>query len=296
MARLAVGADEKKKLMFLGGLVVAILVVIVVLYLPKGKKTTTEPETNAASPTTAEAPPAPESTPGGEAAPSPAASAPGGITAASLVSVESYRTDPFANPLPPPPVPPLPPPPPKPIVLPPPIQIAPPGGIEAGVVLPPASIRTLGTRPISNLPPIVPRRVATAPTAPRLYSPPGDQGGGSILVAQNKRLSGVIIGDSVRALLEIDNGEGTPRTTRVVQPGDEVDGIRILRLERVSEGGRTITRLVVRENNQEQYVELRPAPQQQSMGEGGMGGAFPGGVPGAPGAFPGGRPPGAPPF
>jgi hypothetical protein len=216
----------------------------------------------------------------------------GGLTAASLVSVEDYRLDPFANPLPPPPLPPPPPPPRKPVVLPPPIDIAPPGqlGTDPGISLPPATIRTLGTRPISNLPPIVPRRVAVAPTAPRFYSPPGGQGGGSILTSQNKRLSGVIIGDSVRALLEISSGEGLP-ITRVVQPGDEVDGIRILRLERVSEGGRTVTRLVVRENNQEQYVELRPAPQQQNMGEGGLG---LGGMPGAPGMMPPGAPGGLP--
>jgi hypothetical protein len=291
MAGLAIGADEKKKLMFLGGLLAAIVVVVVVLYLPKGSKT---PEVTPTPPMPAAgAPPGGESTPGGAAAPEANAgtSAPGGITAASLVSVESYRPDPFANPLPPPPLPvppPPPPPPPKPVVLPPPVAIVPPEsfGGESGISLPPAGIRSIGARPISNLPPIVPRRVAIAPTAPRLYSPPGGQSEGGILTSQNKRLSGVIIGDSVRALLEISGGEGMPPVTRVVQPGDEVDGIRILRLERVSEGGRTVTRLIVRENNQEQYVELRPAPQ-QNTGEGGMGpGGMPGGIPGAPGGAP----------
>lgn len=284
MAGLAIGADEKKKLMFLGGLLAAIVVVVVVLYLPKGnKEVVDEPPPSAQPAPDSPAADAGGSTPGAEAPASAAAPAPGGITAASLVSVENYRLDPFSNPLPPPPLPKPPPAPRPPVILPPPIDIAPPGGFggeQSGISLPPATIRTLGTRPISNLPPIVPRRVAIAPTAPRLYSPPGGQSGGSILTSQNKRLSGVIIGDSVRALLEISGGEGMPPVTRVVQPGDEVDGIRILRLERVSEGGRTVTRLIVRENNQEQYVELRPAPQQQNMGEGGMG---PGGLPGDPG-------------
>jgi hypothetical protein len=284
MARLAIGADEKKKLMFLGGLLAAIVVVVVVLYLPKGSKTTAEPPKTPTPPVSSATGAPPDA--GGAATPAPAAtaSAPGGITAASLVSVEGYRPDPFANPLPPPPLPPPPPPPLKPVVLPPPIDIAPPGQYDGNpdIPLPPAGIRSIGSRPVSNLPPIIPRRVAIAPTAPRLYSPTGGQSEGGILTSQNKRLSGVIIGDSVRALLEISGGEGMPPITRVVQPGDEVDGIRILRLERVSEGGRTVTRLIVRENNQEQYVELRAAPQ-QNTGEGGMG---PGGLPGAPGAAP----------
>ncbi len=290
MAGLAIGADEKKKLMFLGGLLAAIVVVVVVLYLPKGSKTAAEPPANITpmGNPMAGMPPVGGSTPGGGAAPESAASspAPGGITAASLVSVENYRLDPFTSPLPPPPLPPPPPEPRAPVVLPSPVDIAPPSGFgdeQSGISLPPATIRTLGARPISNLPPIVPRRVASAPTAPRFYSPTGGQSGGGILTSQNKRLSGVIIGDSVRALLEISGGEGMPPTTRVVQPGDEVDGIRILRLERVSEGGRTVTRLIVRENNQEQYVELRAAPQQQNTGEGGLG---PGGMPGAPGGMP----------
>ena len=61
MARLAVGDDEKKKLMFLGGLLVAIVVVIVVLYLPKGKKTATPAPAPAApaTPATLTTPPAP---------------------------------------------------------------------------------------------------------------------------------------------------------------------------------------------------------------------------------------------
>lgn len=292
MALTAVGADEKKKLMFLGGLLAAIVVVVVVLYLPKGKKTTTPPipPAPAAGPEMAGAPPG--GLPGaGASMPKPVAAAPGGISVASLVSVEGYRPDPFSNPLPPPPLPIPPPPPPKPVVLAPPLDIAPPGGVgsEPGISLPPATLRTLGAQPISNLPLIIPRRVAIAPTAPRLYAPPGGQSdGGGILTSQNKRLSGVIIGDSVRALLEISNGDGMPPTTRVVQPGDEVDGIRILRLERVSEGGRTVTRLIVRENNQEQYVELRPAPQQQNSGEGGLGLGGPSmpGMPGAPGGLP----------
>ncbi len=104
---------------------------------------------------------------------------------------------------------------------------------------------------------------------------------GSIPIrSSNKRLSGVIIGDSVRALLEITTtdaaagqgggqgggqGEGggaagAATIVRVVQPGDEVDGIKILRIERVFEGGRQITRMFVREGNEERFVDLRPSP------------------------------------
>src|SRR5690348_3124610 len=101
MARLAVGADEKNKLMFLGVLFVLIMAVIVVLYRPGSKKaaTPTPAPTTPAGPAAAGAPPDLGGPPGGAGAPATGAStsAPGGITAASLVSVENYRPDPFAN-------------------------------------------------------------------------------------------------------------------------------------------------------------------------------------------------------
>ncbi len=278
MPRMAIGDDEKKKLMVLGGLLVAIIVVVMVLYNPFGGGS--GDDEGAQTPTTNAA--APAEVPAGDPGATPAATAgagapaPGGITAASLVSLDGYRADPFQPfvlPTPPPP-----PPPPPPVEIPQPVDILPPnsGGYD-GIGIPPMGVGGSGARPLALLPPIVPRRVATAPTAPRVaVMPGGDMGtGGGVLRAQNKRLSGVVIGDSVRALLEVTVGDKI--TTRVVQPGDDVDGIRILRLERVVEAGQTITRLVVRENNQEQFVELRPAPQQQAAG--GIEGLMPGAPP-----------------
>ncbi len=272
MPRMAIGDDEKKKLMVLGGLLIAILVVVAVLYNPFGGGSTEE-EPPAPQTPVAETPGTPAGDPAGGGATPPAA-APGGVTAASLVSLGDYRVDPFEPFMLP--VPPPPPPPPPPVSIPAPVEIMPPSfGGSDGVSIPPMGVGSSGQGALSLLPPIVPRRVATAPTAPRVaVMPGGDMGsGGGVLRSQNKRLSGVVIGDSVRALLEVTIGDKV--TTRVVQPGDEVDGIRILRLERVVEAGQTVTRLVIRENNQEQYVELRPAPQQQTSGVEGL-------MPGAP--------------
>lgn len=277
MARMAIGDDEKKKLMVLAGLLVAIIVVVMVLYNPFGGGTGEDVDTPPTPVAGAPDPAAGEPAPAADGAP-----APGGVTAASLVSLDGYRADPFEPfilPSPPPP-----PPPPPPVYIPPPVEIMPPGQSGYGAVgLPPMGVGRSGSSVLVNLPPIVPRRVATAPTAPTVSVMPGGSpgSGGGVLRSPNKRLSGVVIGDSVRALLEVTIGDQV--TTRVVQPGDEVDGIRILRLERVVEAGQTVTRLVVRENNQEQYVELRPAPQQQAAGAEGL-------IPGMPGM------PGAPPF
>jgi hypothetical protein len=116
-------------------------------------------------------------------------------------------------------------------------------------------------------PPYIPR-VAIAPTAPANFLPPGGGGSGGTSRSSNKRLSGVVIGDSVRAILEISDGENV--VTRIVQPGDEVDGIRILRIERVSEGGRMVTRMFIREAGEERYVDLKAAPQQAAGGGGGI--------------------------
>ena len=102
--------------------------------------------------------------------------------------------------------------------------------------------------------------------------------------SSDKRLSGVIIGDSVRALLEIQQagaggGEGGGEgggagaaqvVTRVVQPGDEVDGIKILRINREFENGRPVTRMYILEGDQERYVDLRPSPSPPVSGTGGL--------------------------
>jgi hypothetical protein len=75
----------------------------------------------------------------------------------------------------------------------------------------------------------------------------------------DKRLSGVIIADGVRALLEIQGPDGP--ITRVVQPGDEVDGITVLSIQRYNDGTKTVTRMLIRENGEERTVDLRAAPQ-----------------------------------
>ena len=98
--------------------------------------------------------------------------------------------------------------------------------------------------------------------APRLGTPRpvGNADGNEVLRSPNKRIAGVIIGDSVRALIEISSGEST--ITRVVQPGDEVEGIKILRIERVTENDALVTRMTVLEGGQERFFDLTAAPQQ----------------------------------
>lgn len=276
MTRLAIGDGEKKNLMILGGLLGLLAIVVLVLYNPFSGGGSGEEEPAPPTPAAGAPVPDPAAGAGGVAAAgaTPAAAPAGSISAASLASLGDYRVDPFerfALPMPTPP--------PPPVEIPPPVDILPPSAVgPGGIGLPPMSVGNSRSNILVDLPPISPRRVVTAPTAPRSFVLPGTQGtgGGSVLRSQNKRLSGVVIGDSVRALLEVTVGDKV--TTRVVQPGDEVDGITILRLERVVEAGQTVTRLVVRENNQEQYVELRPAPQQQQQG--GIDGLMPGGMPG----------------
>lgn len=94
----------------------------------------------------------------------------------------------------------------------------------------------------------------------------------------------------MRALLEIEvegaeggagaeggGGGGAQVITRVVQPGDEVDGIKILRINREFENGRPVTRMYIREGDQERYVDLRPAPAPPAGGGEGFEGGSPGG-------------------
>lgn len=282
MARIAIAPEERKKLYVLGGLLAAIILVVVVLYVPRGGSKTAVPTPAAIGKTPVTGrpgvPPAvgigPGAAPGGAPAADAGASGGNNISAASLVSVSNFRNDPF-EPVPLPPPLPTPPPPPGPVeIQPPSIALEPPGssgpypgsippfGIQSGTSSTPSS------RILTGLGPPRISRVADAPTAPSVIVLPGG-GGESVSRSPNKRLSGVIIGDSVRALLEISDGENV--TTRIVQPGDEVDGIRILRIERVSEGGRSVMRLFIRENGEERFVDLRPAPQ-QTTGEGGAAG------------------------
>ena len=82
---------------------------------------------------------------------------------------------------------------------------------------------------------------------------PGAQA--NLVSDDDKRVAGVIIGDSIRALIEYrENGQ---TVSRVVQPGDSVGGMEILSIGRVSEGGEQLVRVTVRENGQEKYFDLK---------------------------------------
>ena len=299
MARVAIGADDKKKLYVLGALLAGLALVGGVLYFPRGGSkpvsttdTSDVPERIVGAP--AADPLAPGmGAPGAPATTASASVAPGGVNAASLISLGEYRDDPFerfAKPVLPPIPTPAPPPPPVVILPPDQVDILPPSqfgsGSDSG--LPPMGInasRIIGSpgQSMVGLPPVALPTRLSIPTTP---APPAGQGSGAIQDSPNKRISGVIIGDSVRALLEISDGETT--TTRIVQPGDEVDGIRILRIERVTEGNRTITRAIIRENGEERSVPLKAAPRDANAGAGGIGGFGGPGMPGAP-RVPGGR-------
>ena len=285
MARIAIGAEEKKKLYVLGGLLAAIMVVVFVLYRPTGNAPADTPAADPkatpvaggrpVTPPTSGAPGTPAKT-AVAATPEASTGTSGGISAASLVSVSNFRSDPF-EPVPLPPPVPTPPPPPGPVnIEPPTVFIQSPGGSTYGGV-PPfdfGNSRYFGGTPPSRIFEMIPppriSRVADVQTAPTIVTPPGSGGDGSASRAPNKRLSGVIIGDSVRAILEISDGDEV--VTRIVQPGDEVDGIRILRIERTTEGGRPVTRMYIRENGEEKFVDLRAAPQQTAGGAGAAGG------------------------
>jgi len=278
---ISIGADEKKKLYVLGGLLGAIVVVGAVVFMPKGGGT---PDETPAVTTPENAPGAAATTPAAgapAAAPAmgaPAAAAGAGGSAASLVSVGTYRPDPFKQ-FEKPKLPPLPqsrtqpiqdyvPPGPVEILPPEEVNILPPGeGETSGGGLPPLAVDggggvtkapILSSKSIGGLPKIVIPRDVAPPVLPRSAdgtSGGAGGGGGGIPASPNKRLSGVVIGDSVRATIVMPDG-----STRIVQPGDEIDGgIRVLRIERVTEGGRSVTRVIIRENGEERAVVLKAA-------------------------------------
>jgi len=295
----AIGADEKKKLMILGGLILLILVVVLVLYNPfSGGETPVVPQTTTAKAPGADAPaPAAGGAPVTPGAGSPGG-APGGAPAAALTSVPAgsgttarfinaapWRPDPFAPPgvLIAAPTP-IPPPAPTPVPL---IEVPRPQVIVAPAAIPAPFIRagvgpTLSEATVLTV--IPPARIPLAPRVPTTPSGPpnGRISGGPVGIARssNKRLSGIIIGDGVRALLEMDGPDG--KVTRVVQPGDEVDGIQVLRIERNTEGGRVNTRMIIREGAEDRYVELRASPQARGAAGAGdaAGGTTPRGRPG----------------
>lgn len=275
-----IGDDDKKKLIALGGLVVVLVLVMLYLFVfRKGSSTTT----------TAESVPPPgvpvnPGDPGAEqpaAAPAPALAggAGGNITAVSLASLSGSRDD-FFTPeyvIPPPP-----PPPPVPLPMPEALP-SPQPSYPAG--LPPAIVAANKPSTVMvGLPPITIRRLGRIPSKPQQFQAPKHVGGTQLATPSfNKRLSGVIIGDSVHALLEVSNASGTQ--TYVVQPGDTVVGIRILGIQRVQVGGKTVPRMLISENGEEKYVELRSAFNPQTDQQPG-GAAELGGMPGAPGGLP----------
>jgi hypothetical protein len=283
MSKLAIGADDKKKLVALGGLVVVVILVMLYLFVFR-KGTSPATTTQIPNSPSLQGPMDAAGAPGAPAAADASAPAGGGaggnVTAVSLASLSGPRTDPFTPQyiVPPPP-------PPPPVSLPMPEPLPSPQANYA-VGLPPAYVA--GNNPstaLVGLPPIMIPRLEHAPSKPQQFQAPKQVGGTPLATPSfNKRLSGVIIGDSVHALLEISNASGTQ--TYVVQPGDTVAGIRILGIQRVEVGGRTVPRMLINENGEEKYVELRPAfnPQTDQQPGGGMG---PEGLPGVPGAYPG---------
>jgi hypothetical protein len=307
----AIGADEKQKLYILLGLagVLGLLVIFVIKPFGGGAPTdatlSTAPTATAPVSQNAVPPSTPGGAPGGTegapaAAPAPAVTA--GMTP-QLIAAEKFRPDPFtpyytgviaAPPLPPPPTPA----PPVPIP-PPPVPIPPPdegtgGGVAPAPLIPGwngggggdgtggvSGRRLSGSNLRVNLPPVTIPQFA-ARTTPRVVTPGGRVGSAPTLTATtrspNKRIAGIIIGNSVRAVIEIN--DGTTTTTRIVQPGDELEDLKmkILRIERITENNATVTRMTVLEDGQERYFDLRPSPNpiQSTLPGGGPGGGFPG--------------------
>jgi hypothetical protein len=220
-------------------------------------------------------------------------SAPGAAGAAAFGTVPRHRVDPFqpfviiTPPLPEPPPPPRPRPTPTPqppvsIPLPPaevPFAVPQPGGRTVGL----PGVRAV--EPIEQQPLVLPSvsipRLNANVRAPRDPFPPprstGAAGGsGEAQPSFDKRLSGVVISNGVRALLEINSGP-EPKTY-IVQPGDTVEGITVLNIQRYSEGTRTITRMLVREGGQQRYIDLKAGAPRALGGVGGEG--LPGRPPG----------------
>ncbi|RYG70581.1 hypothetical protein EON80_07575 [bacterium] len=184
---------------------------------------------------------------------------------------------------------------PTPVPLPPPPVEVPGLPDEDLVSLPGSNVKFADMQQPLNLPAVRIDRLDETTRRPVDAFPPrrttSESGTGSVSPSFDKRLSGVVIGDGVRALLEIQGPNGI--VTRNVQPGDEVDGITVLNIQRYLEGGRTVTRMLIRENGEERSVELKasPAPPASQLGASGIPGA-PGipGMPGMPGNFPGASP------
>lgn len=311
-------SDQKQKLFILMGFAGVLILIGFIALRPKGADELPSSVGNVATAQTINtsagtAPPKPSAAQTRlAAAPKPAATtvkpAVGPpIPVPERVPLAASRPDPFAPiflPTPPPELVPTPVPPPLSIPAPPPVNIP----VRASVGAPPNTVLVgLPSPRISRYNPL---------PGPRWVVPSVSRGPASSDTAgraSDKRLAGVIIGDSVRALLEIQQGNATGAEgggmsegggaaaqviTRVVQPGDEVDGIKILRINREFENGRPVTRMYVLEGDQERYIDLRPSPSPPVSGTGGEGfssgtpsGTGRGGFGGSPsGGFGGGSP------
>ena len=219
----------------------------------------------------------------------------------TLLPLSPYRRDPFIPfilppvilpPEPPPPPVPTPTPPPKPIELPPIETVFVPrpgggfsGGSSEGFAVPNPGRSSAASQPLVLPAVVIPRLNSTRLVPTNAFPPPRSSSGAGSDIASpsfDKRLSGVVIGNGVRAILEINNGSGEPKSY-VVQPGDVVEGITVLSIRRYSEGGTQITRMLIRENGGERTVDLKPGPPRAAAGGGEFG--APGGGFGGPGEF-----------
>ena len=329
-ATTSTSGDKKKLFIGLGVAGVAVLGLGGYFLMNSKSGSATGTATNAATANSALAPTTPgEGAPGGPGGPgstlanggiAPDGSGAGvtqvstGGNPATLLPLSPYRRDPFQPftilPPPPTPIPPPPPPPPRPTPIPPPVQIP---RLDVDVPTPDGGGGVFGSGGSSGFPVpgagggggsggplilptvVIPRLNATRTIPTNAFPPPRSSSGigsGVTSPSFDKRLSGVIIGNGVRAVLEISGG-ATPKSY-VVQPGDVVEGITILNIQRYNEGGKQVTRMLIRENGGERTVDLKPGPPRTAVGGDGTGlGGFPGGpggFPGGPGGFPGGRP------
>jgi hypothetical protein len=310
MAAINLGTEDKKKLGVLGALL-AVFAVGMVVFNPFGgrRSSTTTSATPTASVPSTKGPATLASSAGpgsGALAPNPLGSKPvsstvtattGGSTA-QYIAFRQARQDPFVphyipalpkSRQPKPPPPPLPP-----LRLPRPSEYSG-GSFSSGggfQSLPPAGILAssgssdggvLANLPQVRIPQYTPRE------SPRMTSSAPFAGPGGGTESTSARLAGVVIGDSVRALVEVTTPGGQV-VSRVVQPGDEIEGIRILRLERINEGGQSVTRMTVSQNGREQYFTLRPSTSPRNSGMGTGLGGIPGGFGGMPGGMIGGFP------
>ena len=231
-----------------------------------------------------------------------------GSNPSNLLPLSPYRRDPFQpffiipTPAPPPPPVPTPTPIPRPVEIPQiePVDIPRPGdgGAFGGAPAPGFAVPGPNGSGASEgplvLPAVVIPRLNSTKIAPTNAFPPprssSGAGSGTASPSFDKRLSGVVIGNGVRAILEISGG-AVPKTY-VVQPGDVVEGITILNIRRYNESGTQVTRMLIRENGGERTVDLKPGPPRtaaggefgSSEGTGGFGGP-PGSFGGPPGGF-----------